>query len=132
MEDNIEMKKYKNFNAYKTIGEVSREVGVSPHILRFWEKKFERLLKVKRQNNHRYYSNEDVKFINEIKKLIYVDGYTIKGVQSYFKNNKSKNVNNNIDQKLQSILIEIRDDIKYLINNNWLEFILKTERSAVW
>ena len=118
MEDNIEMKKYKNFNAYKTIGEVSREVGVSPHILRFWEKKFERLLKVKRQNNHRYYSNEDVKFINEIKKLIYVDGYTIKGVQSYFKNNKSKNVNNNIDQKLQSILIEIRDDIKYLINNN--------------
>jgi len=118
MEDNIYMKNPKNFNAYKTIGEVSKEVEVSSHILRFWEKKFEKLSKIKRQNNHRYYSIEDVKFIKEIKKLIYVDGYTIKGVQIYLKNSKSKKVNNDNNEKFQSILIEIRDEIKNLINNN--------------
>ena len=112
------MKNSKNFNAYKTIGEVSREVGISSHILRFWEKKFEKLSKVKRQNNHRYYSSEDIKFINEIKKLIYVDGYTIKGAQSFLKNSKSKNINNDSNKKFYSILIEIRDEIKFIINNN--------------
>ena len=53
----------KKFDAYKTIGEVSKELNIPTHIIRFWETKFERLKSVKRKNNHRYYSKEDIIFI---------------------------------------------------------------------
>ena len=46
-------------DAYKTIGEVSKELNIPTHILRFWETKFEKLKLVKRKNKHRYYSKED-------------------------------------------------------------------------
>ena len=73
----------KNVNAYKTISEVSKETEIPSHILRFWEDKFDRLKKVKRNNSHRYYNKDDISFILLIKKLINNEGYTIKGVQNY-------------------------------------------------
>ena len=75
----------KKFDAYKTIGEVSKELNIPTHIIRFWETKFERLKSVKRKNNHRYYSKEDIIFILSIKKLVSEEGYTIKGVQKLFR-----------------------------------------------
>ena len=59
----------KKFDAYKTIGEVSKELNIPTHIIRFWETKFERLKSVKRKNNHRYYSKEDIIYILNIKNL---------------------------------------------------------------
>ena len=38
----------KTKDAYKTIGEVSRELDILPHVLRFWESKFTQVKPVKR------------------------------------------------------------------------------------
>ena len=105
----------KKFDAYKTIGEVSKELNIPTHIIRFWETKFERLKLVKRKNNHRYYSKEDMIFILNIKKLVTEDGYTIKGVQKYLKNNKNRDTFNNEEEYFQ-LLNEIKTDINNIIN----------------
>ena len=108
----------KNIDAYKTISEVSLETGIPAHILRFWEKKFDRLKKVKRKNSHRYYNKDDISFVLDVKKLINDEGYTIKGVQNYL--NKIKK-NNNIemhDTVYRNALLEIKDEIELLIKNN--------------
>ena len=105
----------KKFDAYKTIGEVSKELNIPTHIIRFWETKFERLKSVKRKNNHRYYSKEDMIFILNIKKLVTEDGYTIKGVQKNLKNNKNIDSFNNEEEYLR-LLNEIKIDINNIIN----------------
>ena len=70
---------------FKTIGEVSAEIGIPPHVLRFWESKFLNIKPHKRKGGHRYYSKVDVEAIHEIKKLLYEQGYTIKGAQKYLR-----------------------------------------------
>lgn len=105
----------KNFDAYKTIGEVSKELNIPTHIIRFWETKFERLKLVKRKNNHRYYSKEDMIFILNIKKLVAEEGYTIKGVQKNLKNKKNRDTFNNEEEYLH-LLNEIKTDINNIIN----------------
>lgn len=112
------MKVKKNNSAYKTISEVSLETKVPMHVLRFWETKFDRLTKVRRQKGHRYYNKEDVIFILKIKNLIYTDGYTMKGVQNYLAKNKTVNKNNITDDTHLDLLSEIRNEINILIKNN--------------
>jgi DNA-binding transcriptional MerR regulator len=70
---------------FKTIGEVSAELKISPHVLRFWESKFQIIKPHKRRGGHRYYSATDVTKIIEIKALLYDKGFTIKGAQKYLK-----------------------------------------------
>jgi DNA-binding transcriptional MerR regulator len=70
---------------FKTIGEVSAELGIPPHVLRFWESKFFRIKPHKRKGGHRYYNKMDVEVIHLIKKLLYDEGYTIKGAQKYLR-----------------------------------------------
>lgn len=69
----------KSSNALKTISEVADIVGVEQHVLRFWETKFDMVTPVKRKNGRRYYRNEDVELLRNIKYLLHDKGYTIKG-----------------------------------------------------
>lgn len=67
--------------ALRTIGDAAAELGVEPHVLRFWERKFAQIRPVKRGNGRRYYRPEDIELLRRIRTLLYNDGYTIKGVQ---------------------------------------------------
>lgn len=71
----------KSPGAFRTIGEISAELGVPQHILRFWETKFAQLRPVKRSGNRRYYRPEDVALVRRIQHLLDGEGYTIAGVQ---------------------------------------------------
>ena len=108
----------KTKGAYKTIGEVSRELGIPSHVLRFWENKFDRLKSIKRKNNHRYYNNKDISFLLNINNLINVEGYTIKGVQFFLKkeNVVTKKIFNK-DKAYLDLIHEIKIDISDIINN---------------
>jgi len=77
-------------NSYFTISKASEIVGVETHVLRFWEKSFSIIMPNKTKNGRRYYSSSDIKNLLAIKKLLYEDGFTIRGAIKYFKNkNKS-------------------------------------------
>jgi len=105
----------KSPQAFRTISEVSNEVNIPAHVLRFWETKFPNINPLKRSGNRRYYRPEDIKLIIKIKTLLYDNGYTVKGVQKLLKENDNKNnENNNIKEKLLSILKDIDNIIKKL------------------
>ena len=72
-------------SAFRTISEVSDDIGVPQHVLRFWETKFPAIKPMKRGGNRRYYRPEDVQLLQSINRLLYTDGYTIKGVQKLIK-----------------------------------------------
>ena len=101
--------------AFRTISEVSKDLSLPQHVLRFWETKFPNINPLKRSGNRRYYRPEDVKLIIKIKTLLYDNGYTVKGVQKLLKENDNKNnEKNNIKEKLFSILKDIDNIIKKL------------------
>ena len=81
--------KRKSESALRTIGEVSEELNLPTHVLRFWESKFSELKPQKRRGGHRYYRPQDVETLQEIKHLLYDQGFTIKGAQKYFKDRRS-------------------------------------------
>lgn len=67
--------------AFRTISEVSEELDVPQHVLRFWESRFPQIKPLKRGGGRRYYRPADVVLLRRIRDLLYQDGYTIKGVQ---------------------------------------------------
>jgi DNA-binding transcriptional MerR regulator len=68
-------------DAFRTIGELSAELGVAQHILRYWETKFPQLRPLQRAGNRRYYRADDVALVRRINRLLNEEGYTVKGVQ---------------------------------------------------
>ncbi|GAB4143454.1 MAG: hypothetical protein Tsb0016_12530 [Sphingomonadales bacterium] len=77
----------KSPDAFRTISEVSEILNVPQHVLRFWETRFSQVRPLKRGGNRRYYRPEDVNLLRAISHLLYVDGYTIKGVQKLLREN---------------------------------------------
>jgi DNA-binding transcriptional MerR regulator len=75
----------KSASAYRTISEVAEEINVPAHVLRFWESKFPSIKPLKRGGGRRYYRPEDVEALRRIRKLLYDDGFTIRGVQKLLK-----------------------------------------------
>jgi DNA-binding transcriptional MerR regulator len=71
----------KSLDAFRTISEVSDDLGVPKHVLRFWESKFPQLRPMKRGGGRRYYRPEDMELLRGIHRLLHAQGYTIKGVQ---------------------------------------------------
>jgi DNA-binding transcriptional MerR regulator len=67
--------------AFLTIGELSTELGVAQHILRYWETKFPQLKPLQRAGNRRYYRPDDVELARRINRLLNEEGYTVRGVQ---------------------------------------------------
>ena len=98
----------KSPEAFRTISEVSKDLSLPQHVLRFWETKFAQIKPIKRGGGRRYYRPEDVKLLKGIKSLLYNDGYTIRGVQKVIKENGTKKLlNTQIENK---IFTEIKKD----------------------
>ncbi len=68
-------------DAFRTISEVADEIDVPQHVLRFWESRFTQIRPMKRGGGRRYYRPEDVDLLRGVRHLLYVEGYTIRGVQ---------------------------------------------------
>ena len=71
----------KDPGALLTIGELSQELGVAQHILRYWETRFPQLRPMQRAGNRRYYRPSDVDLARKIHRLLNQEGYTVRGVQ---------------------------------------------------
>ena len=75
----------KAVDAFKTISEVSEELNIPQHVLRFWEKKFKYIKPMTRGGGRRLYRPEDIELLKAIHNLLYTEMYTISGVQKIFK-----------------------------------------------
>ena len=103
----------KESEAYKTIGEVARIVGLinkkkgtlSTHTIRFWEQEFTQIKPKILAGKRRYYNNKDIRIIKLVKYLLKEKGMTIKGAKAILNNPKS---------------LELDGTIKYSVNNQSL------------
>ncbi len=75
----------KSPEAFRTISEVAESMDLPQHVLRFWETRFPQIRPLKRAGGRRYYRPDDVERLRLIKRLLYDEGYTIKGVQKLFR-----------------------------------------------
>ena len=107
----------KSPEAFRTISEVSKDLSLPQHVLRFWETKFTQIKPIKRGGGRRYYRPEDVRLLKGIKNLLYNDGYTIRGVQKVIKENGTRNL---IGQGLENNTFthKEKDNITRPENNN--------------
>ncbi len=77
----------KSPDAFRTISEVAEDLDLPQHVLRFWETRFNQIKPMKRGGGRRYYRPQDVELIKGIKRMLYDQGYTIKGVQKLLRDN---------------------------------------------
>lgn len=63
------------------IGDVCRIADVQPYVLRYWESEFPVLAPDKAVAGPRTYSGRELKLIEQIKRLLYDEGYTIAGAK---------------------------------------------------
>jgi DNA-binding transcriptional MerR regulator len=82
----------KSKSAFRTITEVADELGVAPHVLRFWETKFPQISPIKSSGGRRYYRPDDVELVRTIKEYLHERKYTIAGVQKVLKEKGIKSV----------------------------------------
>lgn len=75
----------KSPDAFRTISEAADELAVPQHVLRFWETRFTQIKPMKRAGGRRYYRPADIELLKGIHKLLYSQGYTIRGVQLILK-----------------------------------------------
>ena len=75
----------KSPEAFRTISEVADSIDLPQHVLRFWETRFPQIRPLKRAGGRRYYRPDDIERLRLIKRLLYDEGYTIKGVQRLFR-----------------------------------------------
>ena len=79
----------KDPGAFLTIGELSQELGVAQHILRYWETRFPQLKPMQRAGNRRYYRPADVALARRIHRLLTEEGYTVRGVQKLLRDKEA-------------------------------------------
>ena len=90
--DEAEPRRDKAPGAFRTISEVSEELEIPAHVLRFWETKFPHLNPMKRGGGRRYYRPADVALLKGIRRMLYDDGLTIKGLQKTFRERGPRHV----------------------------------------
>jgi len=100
------MKNYpKSDNAYKTIGEVTKELGLvdkktghlQTHTLRYWETQFKQIRPLIRAGKRRYYSKQNFQIIKLIKFLLKEKGLTINGVKKILNNPEAQSLDDNMN-----------------------------------
>jgi DNA-binding transcriptional MerR regulator len=79
-------------DAFRTISEVAEDLDIPQHVLRFWETRFAQIKPMKRSGGRRYYRPDDVDLLKGIRRLLYGEGYTIRGVQRILKEHGIKSV----------------------------------------
>ncbi|WP_062212290.1 MerR family transcriptional regulator [Aureimonas sp. AU12] len=82
----------KSADAFRTISEVAEDLDLPQHVLRFWETRFPQIKPMKRGGGRRYYRPDDVELLKGIRYLLYVRGFTIKGVQRILKESGNRAV----------------------------------------
>tara|TARA_B110000014_G_C19660495_1_gene347216 strand:+ start:142 stop:537 length:396 start_codon:yes stop_codon:yes gene_type:complete len=110
----------KNIDAYKTIGEIAKELNLvnkktgalQTHTLRYWEKEFKQIKPKIMAGKRRYYSRKDFERIKIIKFLLKDKGFTINGVKKILTNNSSDILDANVDLSVYKTDFDVTKNFK--------------------
>jgi len=101
---------------YYTIGEVARELDLSTSLIRFWETEFKEIKPKKNRKGNRLYTPRDIEILQQIKYLLKIRKFTIKGARERLKNGQQE-----VEQEVQlretllkvrAFLLELKDALQ--------------------
>ena len=115
MNDNL-----KSNDAYKTIGEITKELGLvnkktghlQTHTLRYWETQFKQIKPLIRAGKRRYYSKKDFEIIKMIMFYLKEKGLTINGVKKILDSKKNTALDDNDNSSLYRRNLKVSKLIK--------------------
>ena len=115
----------KNDSAYKTIGEVAKDLNLvdkksgnlQTHTLRYWESQFKQLKPTIKAGKRRYYSKKDFKIIKYIKFLLKEKGLTINGVKKILNNQNTQLLDESVNIGVYKQDLNTTKNIKEKIKN---------------
>ena len=110
----------KSSDAYKTIGEIAKELNLvnektgrtQTHTLRYWESQFKQIKPSVKAGRRRYYSEKNLKVIRFIKFLLKEKGLTIKGVKRILNSPKLDAIDPNIDLGIYKTNLKTKENIQ--------------------
>ena len=108
---------------YRNITEVSELLKINKHVIRYWDTKFDNISTRLSGNKRRFFSNENIKQLQELKNILYQNGrhnYSFDLAKKIVGNKSKKNefsIINKIDQTKFDIikLKEISNNLKELL-----------------
>ncbi len=106
--DNPEIQKL-----YYSIGEVSEQLDLEPHVLRYWESEFNVLHPRKNRAGRRVYTSDDIAIARRIQQLLKDEKYTIAGAKQVFERERRGDVS---DQQLRAELKDLRSLLTQLLD----------------
>ena len=119
--------KQKLDSAYKTIGEVAKDLNLvnlksgklNTHTIRYWEKEFRQIKPKILNGNRRYYDEKNILLLKKIHFLLKDQGMTINGVKKILDNKQNFNIDESLNNSirtsnLKSKLVKISNIIKTL------------------
>ena len=106
----------KALDAYKTIGEVVKIIGLKSkkgqslptHTIRFWETKFKQIRPKIFTGNRRYYDKKSIEIIKKVHFLLKNRGMTINGVKKFLDEENSLNLDETLNQSIRGLKIKNR------------------------
>ena len=112
-------------NAYKTIGEVTKELNLvdkkkgslQTHTIRYWETQFKQIRPIIRAGKRRYYSLKNLELIKYIKFLLKEKGLTISGVKKMLNDGQSYSIDDPINLSVYKPGLKTTKVIKDKIKN---------------
>lgn len=66
---------------YCRIGEAAEQLGVPPHVLRYWESQFPRIRPQKSKSGQRIYTRKDIDALRQVQALLHDQGFTVQGAK---------------------------------------------------
>jgi DNA-binding transcriptional MerR regulator len=108
----------KSPDAFRTISEVADDLDIPQHVLRFWETRFTQIKPMKRSGGRRYYRPDDVDLLKGIRRLLYGEGYTIRGVQRILKEHGIASVQRLADSSAVASFGAIEEAIGHILERN--------------
>ena len=115
----------KSETAYKTIGEVTKELGlinqktgrIQTHTIRYWETQFKQIKPAIRAGKRRYYSTKVFKIIKYVKFLLKEKGLTINGAKKILNMTKTDSLDDLMNISINSQDLDRTRVIKNKIKN---------------
>jgi len=116
--------KQKFNNAYRTIGEVAKDLKlVNPktgklntHTIRFWEKEFKQIKPKIFSGKRRYYDEKTIDVIKKIRFLLKEKGFTINGVKKLLINESSFNLDETSNRSINTSKKNLKSKLEKISN----------------
>ena len=110
--------------AYKTIGEVAKDLNlinhkngkVNTHTIRFWEKEFKQIKPKIFSGKRRYYDQKSIKLLKMIRFLLKEKGFTINGVKKFLINKSSFDLDETFNSSINTTKKDLKSKIEKISN----------------